>query len=478
MALESHKIFYAKHPVEFIQDWMMTYDPRKPMPYMPFILFPKQQEYIMWLHEMMTIKSDGLVEKSRDVGASWLNMAFGCWAFLFCKGIKIGVGSRKEALVDRIGDMDSILEKGRAIIEKLPKEFKPSRYDLAFMKFRNFDMESSITGEAGDNIGRGGRNTIYFKDESAFYERPERIEAALSQNSDVKIDVSTPNGNGNPFYKKRFGGKIPVFIFDWRDDPRKTEAWYNKQKDILEPWILAQEVDRDYNASVEGICIPSKYVQAAVNYKIEPSGVRAAGQDVADDGGDSNAYVQRHGVVVQRIEEWKKGDTTQTARRSFSMAEADKIDMLNFDSIGVGAGCRGEYNSLVKTNKCRFTISGINVASTKMHGFYEDSKKLKSDMFTNIKSLGWWSLRRRFEKTYEKANGIKDHPDCELISIPNNALLISELSRPKYDFGSSGKILIEKKEDMKRRGMPSPNLADALVLAFHDDQFLKGVDLS
>jgi len=81
------------------------------------------------------------------------------------------------------------------------------KWHAPHLKIVNPETESTITGEAGDNIGRGGRNSIYFKDESAFYEHPLTIDAALSQNSDVKIDVSTPNGIGNPFYQKRFAGE-------------------------------------------------------------------------------------------------------------------------------------------------------------------------------------------------------------------------------------------------------------------------------
>lgn len=158
--LAIHKEIYKDNPVQFMEDWMVTYDPRKKLSYIPFLLFPKQKEYILWLKKLMEEKSDGLVEKSRDVGASWLNMAFSIWAFLFLDGVKIGFGSRKEALVDRIGDPDSILEKGRMIIENLPIEFRPEKYDLAFMKFQNADNGARITGEAGDNIGRGGRALV------------------------------------------------------------------------------------------------------------------------------------------------------------------------------------------------------------------------------------------------------------------------------------------------------------------------------
>ena len=70
-------------------------------------------------------------------------------------------------------------------MELLPKEFKgdwaPKKYSSHMViKFPN---GSTLTGEAGTNIGRGNRTAIYFKDESAFYEQPELIDAALSQTS-------------------------------------------------------------------------------------------------------------------------------------------------------------------------------------------------------------------------------------------------------------------------------------------------------
>jgi hypothetical protein len=55
----------------------------------------------------------------------------------------------------------------------------------------------SAGGEAGDNIGRGGRTLVYFKDESAHYEHPDLIEAALGDNTNVQIDISSVNGLGN-----------------------------------------------------------------------------------------------------------------------------------------------------------------------------------------------------------------------------------------------------------------------------------------
>jgi phage terminase large subunit len=116
--------------------------------------------------------------------------------------------SRKEALVDRIGDMSSIFEKIRFQLRSIPRQFWPVKFDEDNMSFMRIFAASgeSITGESGDDIGRGGRTLIYFKDESAHYEHPESIEAALSDNTRVQIDISSVNGLGNVFHRKREGG--------------------------------------------------------------------------------------------------------------------------------------------------------------------------------------------------------------------------------------------------------------------------------
>ena len=54
------------------------------------------------------------------------------------------------------------------------------------------------------------------------------------------------NPAASPFAAKRWGGRIDVFIFDWRHDPRKDQAWYLDQCQKLDAVIVAQEIDRDY----------------------------------------------------------------------------------------------------------------------------------------------------------------------------------------------------------------------------------------
>lgn len=462
------KEHYKYHPAEFINDWMITYNPQVTPSYLPFLLFPKQKELILFFHERNLKREEAICEKCREVGFTWLAISYAIWFWIFYPEKKISFGSRKEALVDTLGDPDSIFEKMRLSLRYLPHEFRPIGFDInshmLFMKIINPENNSIITGEAGDNIGRGGRSTIYFLDEAAFLERPMKVEAALSGNTDCKIYISTPNGVGNVFHKKRIGGKVPVFTFNWFDDPRKNKEWYDKKKETLDSVIFAQEVLIDYGASLEDVCIPAEWVKAAVNFNIEniETGKRVGGLDVADEGSDANAIVLRKGSKVFYTKSWKEGNTTQTSRKAYNIYCENNLELLCYDNIGVGAGAKGEFSTIQDPS---FKVLGINVGMSPTRGEYVLSKK-NEDMFLNLKSQIWWSLRRRFEKTFEHVSNVKKYSPDELISIPDDNELIIELSAPRFFFSENGKIKIESKDMMRRRGVKSPNKADALMLAF------------
>jgi len=464
---------YAKDPVAFIQDWMVTYDPRRDgSKTIPFILFPRQQDYILWLEKRRQNKEDGVCEKSRDMGVTWLTMAYALWAFIFIPGFKGSFGSRKEALVDRVGDNDGIFEKGRMIMRNMPIEFIPEGFDLdkhmPFMKFINPENGSTITGEAGDNIGRGGRSSMYFKDESAFYERPERIEAALSENSDVKIDISTPNGMGNPFAQKRHSGEFSVFTFHWRDHPLKDIEWYRKKKKTTLPHIFAQEIEIDYHASVEDICIPVEYVEAAIGFDGAARGISRGGFDPSDEGKDSNGLILADGCIVEDIQEWNGTNITQNTRKAWQQLLEYKASIVSYDSIGLGLGAKGEFISLKDTNSYQLQLNAVNVGLPPTKGYFGD--RPFRELFANKKAELWMLLRMRFERTWEQVNGIAEHNPEDLISLPKGHPLVDklkmELCSVKTVANETGKLAIEGKKSLRRRGLNSPNLADACVILF------------
>lgn len=483
-SLPGIKKYYSTRPADFIDDWFLTSDPRivGRSKVMPFLLFPKQREFVDWLYQHYLDQSNGLAEKTRDSGFTYMCGAFSIWMWLFQKGSKVGWGSRKQDLVDKSGDPDSIFEKMRFMIRALPAEFLPAGFSdrdhMTFLKIINPENGAAITGEAGDQIGRGGRNSIYFCDEAAFYERPRLIEAALSENTNVQIDVSTVNGVGNPFFIKRHSGKVDVFVFDWRDDPRKDQAWYDHKVAITsDPAIIAQEIDRDYFASTEGICIPAKYVKAAVNFcekqGIEPSGMKIAGFDPADDdeSSDAKGVIIRKGISVYFSEAWKEGNVTESTRRAYGLCKDERVELLHYDSIGLGAGVKGEIKSLMQLNDkspYKLKARGINVGKPPTKDLYYEEDKLCTDMFANLKAELYTKLSRRFRRTYEVVEGIKDHPIDDCISIPNDVELISELSSFKTGHNEAGKVAIESKASLKKRGVQSPNKAEALAVSFDE----------
>lgn len=447
----------------FVDTYCWTYDPRQEPAFLRFRLFPKQKEFLYWLQQRLERKEHGIVEKCRDIGMSWLCCCFLVHKFIFHPGFKGTIGSRKESLVDRLDDPDSLFSKIRMALERLPDWMKPDYRD-SYLKLINYSNGATITGEAGDNMGRGGRSTIYFIDEAAFIERPNKVEAALSANSDVRIKVSTPNGMGNVFADQRFSENYPVFTFHWQDDPRKTQEWYEKQKLELDPVVFAQEVEIDYNASAENVLILHKWVLAAIQIELEPEGPLIAGLDVADGGSNLNVYIVRQGSVVSDILSWSGENTTQTGYRAIAESRERGVSHINLDVVGIGTG----VGATLKENPVEgLSFTALRGGDTPTNKYWANGKS-SEDLFRNRRAEMAWMLRERFRKTYDHVSGIRESEPGEMISIPEHSELIKQLGKPQFRFADSGKIQLESKDDMKKRGVKSPDFFDALCYCFAD----------
>lgn len=441
------KSFYAEHPVEFITDWMCTFDPRNVErgieAVTPFLLFPKQAEFVEWAVKRWKSREPGLVEKSRDAGVSWLCVAIGTWMWLFKPGVVIGYGSRKEEYVDKLGDPKSLFWKIRETVRLLPRELQPEGFNMKvhapYMRIQNPENGSTIVGESGDNIGRGNRTSIYFVDEAAFLERPDAVDAALSQTTNCRIDVSTPNGAGNPFYRKRHSGRVSVFVFDWRDDPRKDQAWYDKQCRELDPVVVAQEIDRDYTASVSNAWIAGDLVRACMQRgvaDVQAIGPLQIGVDVARFGDDKSCITFRKGRVVYPQINFGQCDVVDVAGRVSESIRSwgEKPSQIAVDTIGIGSGVadilRREFGRIV-----------VDVNS---------SLRMSNGQDYNLRARMWRDMREFIK------NGA---------SLPNDPDLATDLTALQYEF-RGGELLMESKENAKKRGIKSPDRADSLALTF------------
>jgi phage terminase large subunit len=484
------KAWYREHIADFVSDWGMTYDPRgvsRTQPaYLPFILQPKQRELVEWIIERWRAASGGLVEKSRDVGASWIAMATSVALCVLYPGITIGFGSATELKLDRSGDPDSLFWKGRLFVENLPWVFRGG-CDISVHapdKRLLFPFTgSSITGEVGDTIGRSGRKAIYFVDEAAFIQHPKLIESALSGNTDCRIDISSASieGEANDFAIRRQSGQHKVFTLHYRDDLRKDDAWRAKKQATLDPIVWAADYEINYAAATEGAVIPALWRDAAVGAAEKlgyvPSGCKRLGLDVADEGADLNCAAGRHGSLLDFLESWtgKNSDTFKTAARAVSICEGGRYEGIDYDADGLGAFVRGDVNRInedrVNEGKEPILIEPFR-GSASGEGLYDPDGemvegRINREYFANLKAQSWMAFRERFRNTYRAViEGIAvDLDACIFIprDLPELAELLLELARPTYSINTAGKLLVNKMPD----GMKSPNRADAVMIAFN-----------
>ena len=252
-----------------------------------------------------------------------------------------------------------------------------------------------------------------------------------------------------------------VFTYHWRDDPRKGDEWYKQMCAKYDEVTIASEVDIDYTASVEGIFIPAIWVSAAVNLEIPARGDRYAGLDVALSGKNVNVFIARQGPVVKYIESWSGLNTTETAYKCKELAIAHQVKHVNFDGDGIGAGVAATFGLETKLPFSYIAIRGGGKPSERE--WQGESGRTSQDKFANKRAELWGLLRDRFRKTYNYVNDVAEYPLNELISIPNHPTLITQLSAPLAKVNNTGKILVESKADMAKRGVGSPDFADALV---------------
>lgn len=500
------KVHYKWNPWDMVSDWGVTIDPRVASipgrtPLMPFLLMPKQREWMQWVFAIWQHKlpsfpnaSEGVTVKSRDCGVSWCFMTMGISLCLTWRNINVGVGSAKADKVDRSGDPDCLFYKGRMFLRYLPNVFKngwSAKQNSKHMVLEFPYTECAFTGEAGDNIGRGGRTAIYGVDEAAHVERPKLIDASLSATTNCRIDISSVNGSANSFAERAHNNHIPRFDFSWRDDPRKDQAWYDQKKLVLDPVVVSQEIDCNFNASVDGIIVPQTHVLASLDLDIKlginPSGKRMAAMDIADLGKDKCALAERYGYLLENVTSWRgigiidgrEWDTQDSVAKAFFMCDESNIQSLIYDADGLGGPARAHARALneqrVENHQHPIAVSPFRSSGAVMdpEKFFPGTQRKAIDYFENYKAQAWWWLRHLFAYTYSVAMYWERHKKVpedldtnKLIVIrdhtPEVRRLCLELSQPVWIQSKNGKVCVDKTPDE----VASPNLADAVMMVY------------
>ena len=348
--------------------------------------------------------------------------------------------------------------------------------------------------EVGAQLGRGGRSTWVLLDECAFMERPDNVDASTHANTKCRIFASTVNGLGNLLARKRHDPATrpdQIFRLHWSDDPRKTvedPGWEARERKRLPPYKFASEFDIDYTSSVEGVFIPAAWVQSCVrlaehaNYETVPPSVHGvAGMDVGGGGDGLSTYVSRFGPWIRTVASRGDPDTIGTAHWGVECARADsftrpdgwdcKVTRLLYDEIGIGTAVRSTFlrHEIVGLNTC-----GINVGKPPSESQWEDGET-SEEKFGNLKAELWSLVRERVKCGHElflyltgQPGGV-EHPWANVLILPNKTsddlTLQAQMSYPRRLTDEKGKVIVEKKKDMmEKRGLPSPDHAEGLVL--------------
>lgn len=232
------------------------------------------------------------------------------------------------------------------------------------------------------------------------------------------------------------------------DSPRVSEAYIDEMKARYgeESNAYRIRVLGEFPRSDDDTVIPMELLDLAMNRDVAPSqhAPLVWGLDVARFGSDRSALCKRKGnAVTESIKTWKNLDLMQLTGAVVAEYEilvpSERPQEILVDSIGLGAGVVDRLKEL------GLPARGINVSESPAMG----------NTYRNLKAELW-----------HKAKAWLESRDC---TMPKDEALMAELATVRYSFTSSGKIQIEGKDEIRKRGLASPDRADAFCLTFASD---------
>lgn len=186
----------------------------------------------------------------------------------------------------------------------------------------------------------------------------------------------------------------------------------------------------------EDTLIPQRHIVAAQNRTLEPVIEPVLGVDVARFGTDRTVQAMFTGGPVRIVESRGKQSTTETTGRVIHLAREQHVAEIRVDGVGVGGGVVDQLAE-----------QGYPVLDMQAGAGATDPA-----IYKNARAEWYWCLRALFE-------------DGAIDLDPNDDELAAQLAALRYKYTSRGQLLIESKDDMRKRGMPSPDRADAVMLA-------------
>ena len=353
---------------------------------------------------------------------------------------------------------DALFAELKRWINELPPHLqqlltvKSDRVELTSAASEAFISARTSRAETPEALaGVHSENVLLVVDEASGV--PEKVfEAAagsMSGHSATTLLLSNPTRSSGTFYESQTRMSKSWWTRRWScvDSPLVSDEFVEEMRERYgeESNAFRIRVLGEFPMADDDTIIPFHLAHSATQRDIEmtPDIKPIWGLDVARFGTDKTALCKRYGNVVTDIDAWQGLDLMQTVGRVMAEYEAlpssQRPTEILVDSIGVGGGVVDRLREL------GVPVSGINVGEAPAMG----------KTYMNLRSELWF-----------KTKGWLEDRSCK---IPRNDQLVAELTGIRYAFTSSGKMKAESKDAMRKRGLKSPDLADALCLTMASD---------
>lgn len=270
--------------IYFLENFAWIMEERNPEGFqkLPFHPYPYQLEELAIIHQHVQgstgitgAKVIDLWLKSRDMGLTWIVLAYFLWDWLINKGIFL-VGGKKQDDVDKINEGGTLFSKMRFLLYNLPTWFLPPDLDdkLLLLSYGGETNPVTISGDStGPDFGRGKRKKAALIDEFQTWEHDYEALKSVSQTTNVMLLLGTPNGYGNLYASIARGKsdfKATVRRVHWtlhplktRDmeivDGKATSEWYRQQCATFSAEVIASELDLSFESSQRGLVFAKLY---------------------------------------------------------------------------------------------------------------------------------------------------------------------------------------------------------------------------
>jgi hypothetical protein len=288
------------------------------------------------------------------------------------------------------------------------------------------------------------------------------LETLATGSNNRLLKIGNPTSPTGSFYDNCYSNlwkKILISAYDHPNVKEKREIvpgavtieWIERVK---EEWgenspLYKAKVLGEFPDETEDTLIPLSWLEKAVYAEVEPTDYRVLGVDVARFGDDKSIVCEIKNNSATFIHEKTKEDTMTLVGRITNIAENYKH--IYVDGTGVGGGVvdrlKEVLNSQERSEKLGHRVREINNGG---------KSELEPRRFFNIRAEMYWHLRERLRPDGEKYLKLR---------IPDDDELKAQLAGIKIGYASDGRLKIESKDDMKSRGLKSPDKADALCLA-------------